>query len=133
MKRLLLLSVIWVNMYAQECPVTLYNDSPNYLLVTNPHQRERAAVRIAPRHSQTIDAQVKGWWKWITNQTLNIYVEREERETFDLRFQLIQKYCPDDVQDNKLAFSDIIKIANEPDKRLRVRVFETEEDDEDKD
>ena len=110
------------------CPFTIYNDSPLYLLVVNPNQKKDSAVRIAPKHSKTIDATVKGWWKWVMSETLNIYVEKDERDVFNLKYQLIEKYCPADNADNKLKLSDIIKIAHEPDKRLRVRIFDVDDD-----
>ncbi len=111
------------------CPFIIFNDSPHYLLVVNPNQKKDSAVRIVPKHSKTIDATVKGWWKWVMNETLNIYVEKEERETFNLKYQLIEKYCPNDDDANKLKLSEIIKIAYKPDKRLRVRVFDVDDDD----
>ncbi len=91
-------------------------------MVVDPHGNQ--AVYILPGTTQTIDPTLTHWlFKYFYNEKLHFYVKKKQ-QSFYKKYQLTERYCTDDPEAERLAFTKLEELAKNPTDRLSVHIFE---------
>ena len=101
------------------CPFTITNDSKTPIIVVDNYNKQ--AVHIPAGKSRVIDPTLHTWWKYIYNEAMDFYIEREKDSgQFYRAYQMLEKYCTDEPGANDLSLSAIKNLVSNPTDRLNV-------------
>ena len=116
---------LFLNAYS--CPLTITNDTDHLVLIVDPKGPE--AVLIPEKTTVTIDPTITNFvMKYISNEKLDIYYTVEgSSNLFYKKYRLTEKYCTDNVEDNKLTLSQILEFVDHPTKRFQMKEIQKTE------
>jgi len=104
----------------QACPVTIKNDGKRSIFLVNKHSGE--AVYIRSGNTDVIDLGYKNGWftKLLKKEEICIFVETDKRGSYAKGYCMVENYCVEDSEANKLTFTQIQGFVDNPIDRFTV-------------
>ena len=127
MRFLLVLGTVFASVSLYSCPITILNNDDQTVLIVDPKGME--AILLSPNQSGMIDPTLTHpLMKYLSDETLDIYYAKNDTPyKFYKKYQLTEKYCTDNVDENQLTITQILQFEKEPTDRFTLKQFQITE------
>ena len=127
MKIIITILLLLVTFEIYSCPLTIINYSNQIIIVVDPRGSE--AIFLKENSSAIIDPTIANpLLQYVINEKLDIYYPQETHpNVFYKKYRVMEKYCSDNPEENKLTLSQILQFVDHPSKRFKVEEFESTE------
>ncbi len=128
MKFIFMLAVILMPFSLYPCPITITNDLDQTVLIVDPKGTQ--ALYLKQNASGVIDPTISPpFMRYILDEKLDIYYASDDMpQNFYKRYQLIEKYCTDNEEENQLTVQQILQFEKSPTDRFKLKKIEQVED-----